>query len=172
MAYGAVLGQQPNLSPYANSVQLTTTGSSTYTLTLPNGTDVVSEVNEALGLDNKFTQMQIVSYVGTGTYGENNPNSLTFDFTPDFVIFLGRSADTSQSGLRPLSLTQNDFPVIDMSRTPNTYTMYCGPCSENGATRAYGKKSSDGKTLTWYNSVAIAQLNYSGYVYVALAIKV
>ena len=33
-----------------------------------------------------FTKIQTGSYVGTGTYGVDNPNSLTFDFVPKFVI--------------------------------------------------------------------------------------
>ena len=54
-----------------------------------------NETAEALGLpstavpDDAFKTIKRIefgSYVGTGTYGENSPNTLTFDFEPKLVI--------------------------------------------------------------------------------------
>ena len=41
---------------------------------------------EYLGKLGDKARVQVVSYVGTGTYGSSNPNSLTFDFVPKMVI--------------------------------------------------------------------------------------
>lgn len=38
------------------------------------------------------------SYVGTGTYGESNPNTLTFGFTPKLVIIVAGEAPLDQMG--------------------------------------------------------------------------
>lgn len=46
--------------------------STSYTFTHPNGTNI----------NNIFTQIETGNYIGNGTYGSNNPNSLTFEFTP------------------------------------------------------------------------------------------
>ena len=51
-------------------------------VTLANLVNVLSSDFSTLG----FTKIQTGSYVGTGTYGVDNPNSLTFDFMPKFVI--------------------------------------------------------------------------------------
>ena len=44
-----------------------------------------------------FTKIQTGSYVGTDTYGIDNPNSLTFDFVPKFVIVVPDLTDKGQS---------------------------------------------------------------------------
>ena len=38
-------------------------------------------------------KIQTGSYVGTGTYGASNPNSLTFPFTPKFVYIIKRNKE-------------------------------------------------------------------------------
>lgn len=55
---------------------------------IPAGTTI-----EYLGKLGNKAGVQVVSYVGTGTYGENNPNSLTFDFVPRFCVFTGDDVD-------------------------------------------------------------------------------
>lgn len=163
MAYGAILGQKPDLSAYENSVQLTTTGSSTYTLTLPDGTDVVSGVSEALGLPNTFTQMQIVSYVGTGTYGESNPCSITADFPIEIIIYLGRDSGTNiQDGF------VSTGPVMLNSRLTFDYKSNVG---FNGTSNTRGKKSLDSHTFYWFSTTSSTnQLSSSGYTYYFLCL--
>lgn len=51
---------------------------------IPAGTTI-----EYLGKLGDKAMVQVVSYVGTGTYGSSNPNSLTFDFVPKFCVFTG-----------------------------------------------------------------------------------
>lgn len=40
------------------------------------------------GSDSRVPIIYTTSYVGTGTYGQKNPNTLTFDFVPEMVIIL------------------------------------------------------------------------------------
>lgn len=97
--------------------------------------------------DNAVTAPKIAtgSYTGTGTYGESNPNSLTFDFVPKFVIIEGR-ATWCYGGV---------FWVMDTSTGASNHTC---PASLND------------KTLTWYSYEDDRQLNASGtkYNYVAI----
>lgn len=50
---------------------------------IPAGTTI-----EYLGKLGDKARVQVVSYVGTGTYGEDNPCSLTFDFAPRFFAIM------------------------------------------------------------------------------------
>ena len=89
------------------------------------------------------------SYIGTGTYGEEAPCSLTFDFVPKLVVVaLGQSY---QYGL--------------FWHTGNTI-------SNMGASAAYDKIiTQTGKTLSWYSSGrASYQLNETGITYHYLVI--
>lgn len=51
---------------------------------IPAGTTI-----EYLGKLGDKARVQVLSYIGTGTYGSSNPNSLTFDFVPKLVIITG-----------------------------------------------------------------------------------
>lgn len=98
-------------------------------------------------------KIEVGSYVGTGTYGSSNKNSLTFDFEPKAVIF----------------------------RSPNNPMMppvYIEGASAMGAFRAENTNYStvvqvsvSGKTISWYNATsAIYQGNNSGTTYHYIAI--
>ena len=88
------------------------------------------------------------SYVGTGTYGSSNPNSLTFSFVPKFLM-IARNNDTNYG----LLLNNNGF-YIRTSAT-SLYRLYV-TTSDN--------------TIYWYSTEGTAnQLNYSDtYYYVAI----
>ena len=93
------------------------------------------------------------SYVGTGTYGASNQNSLTFDFVPKLVLIMGVSSNGyvgrwvyGSSGMFI------DWTMGEISGTVNMVTL-------------------SNKTLTWYNtSYADRQMNSSDteYCYVAI----
>ena len=85
------------------------------------------------------------SYVGTGTYGKNNPNSITFDFEPKLVIL------------------QGDATVI-MIRGTSKATYY--------TTTSYSLTLTwSGNVLSWYNvESAGRQFNTSGDTYHWVAI--
>ena len=94
-----------------------------------------------------FSKIQTGSYVGTGTYGSDNPCSLTFDFIPKFIIFtnikndnvgcVNTVSDTSYIMLNPQILT-------------TAYVKGAGFGYE-GTRKPYGAKSEDGKTIYWWN---------------------
>ena len=111
---------------------------------------------EYLGVpfDNAVTAPAIAtgSYTGTGTYGSANPNSLTFDFEPKFIIFFG----------------EHDL------YSPNIFTMAASGKFARGmhGLNYNNNFSYSNGVLTWYtsNSNDYSQLNSSGKIYYYTAI--
>ena len=100
-------------------------------------------------------KIAIGSYVGTGTYGENARNSLTFNFEPKIVLI--SCASENRIGLLDV--------VVCMRGAGFAYT-------HRNNTNYYIRLVWSGNTLSWYDggSSAIYQLNESNvaYNYVAL----
>ena len=98
-------------------------------------------------------QIETGSYVGTGTHGEDNPNSLTFGFEPKMVFVIGGNR-------RALGAFSSSALSKGMS------------ISSFGAGIIGGLAVSwSGSTVTWYYSgSAASQLNEinSGYEYLAI----
>lgn len=89
------------------------------------------------------------SYTGTDTYGESNPNSLTFDFEPKIVIFM------------PVTTGFGAVMAPD-----SRYAKFIG--SESGS---YCRPTFNGTVLTWYSTKdKYYQLNSSGESYNYIAI--
>lgn len=129
---------------------------------IPAGTTI-----EYLGKLGDKARVQVVSYVGTGTYGSSNPNSLTFDFVPKVVMFLrGYKKGSTQFGHLTASHS-DDNKVVTPESLATTYTRFNGFGDSFGS---YAKKSEDGKTIFWYNEQASTQGNNTGYTYYFLAI--
>ena len=106
-------------------------------------------------------RIEVGSYVGTGTYGSSNPNSLTFGFEPKVFMF-----DTSYT-LHYGGLSRVIFDLLPTSE----YISYGYPFCSSGSDSGWAKKSTDGKTLFWYNSSDSSnQMNYSGKTYYYIAI--
>lgn len=109
--------------------------------------DGLSEVTSAMGSGGNTARISCGSYVGTGTYGAGNPNTLTFDF-------------------RPLLLIWGD-PVYDQYTTVVCMRGRDNQPGPNGRiTTIWGNNS-----VSWYhNSSAQEQANSSGvsYPYVAI----
>ena len=94
------------------------------------------------------------SYTGTGTYGQSNANSLTFDFTPKAVLICKQ--DMYNAGNAYM------FLVSGQSRTAQFNSTGGGDCS-------YCNWS--GNTVSWYSTYkAASQLNEDdvSYCYVAV----
>lgn len=108
------------------------------------------------------------SYVGTGKYGESNPNSITFSFAPKMVFMLKDKYELL-FGCKG-DATGNYRFFLPMYLMDTTYKGNQG--FTNGRNQTYyGKRSEDGKTLYWYHdSTATAQLNSSVCEYYYLAI--
>lgn len=110
-------------------------------------------------------RIQMGTYVGTGTYGSANPNSLTFDFAPKVVIIMATHptiflanqtevatwSDVSAGGGYGLAFTVNE----------NTVSWYM---NKNNSWHGSGSSSSG----TGGN--AVEQLNTAGIIYQYLAI--
>lgn len=95
------------------------------------------------------------SYVGTGDYnsgtgwGSSNPTSLTFDFAPKLLIIGWQ--ETLDSGFFTSNLgdTSNNYYSIYTGALTTQFKQYRGFGDPDSS---YAKKSSDGKTITWYST--------------------
>lgn len=112
-------------------------------------------------------KIDVGSYVGTGTYGSSNPNSLTFGFEPKILIVSKR---------KTLYIYNDTIePILVEFLTTEYESQPVGAYNASGV--VYMKKSSDGKTVSWYatskeyaSSVEALQNNVSGTTYYYIAI--
>lgn len=127
---------------------------------IPAGTTI-----EYLGKLGDKVRVQVLSYVGTGTYGSSNPNSLTFDFVPKVILFMYRFSNSFD----PNSAMYARF--VSVAALKATYKkVWFAQINSNG-NAGYMKISEDRKTVSWYNTYgAFYQNNESGTTYVFLAI--
>ena len=99
-----------------------------------------------------FVQIETGSYMGTGTHGQSNPNTLTFGFEPKLVI-IANTNDAFKMNIWYTGLLQGIYPYN--SPLYNQYTL-------------------SGTTLSWYNNngagSADDQLNFSNREYAYIAI--
>lgn len=104
--------------------------------------------------DKRTFPIQISDYWGTGTFGAENPNTLTFNFEPKLMIVL--SSDDA-----PIKLfAVNGLPFVNTFSGSSIHNNYCVTLLWNG------------RTVSWYNSGSRAdcQLNSSGIHYYCIAI--
>lgn len=113
--------------------------------TYPSG--IVNNVQyDALGKIGDRLQVQTGTYVGSGVYGEENQNSLTFNFVPKIVIVM-----------------QQDCATLG----DQAAFMYIGQPGRAGTERF----TLDNQTLSWYTSRSASdQCNDSNNVYYYVAI--
>lgn len=115
-----------------------------------------------LNLQAAMPKIATGSYVGTGTGGPNNPNTLEFDFTPQLVIII----------------IENDRPD---AQTPWTFVRpwkYCTAFHDGNASSntSYNHVTWLDKGVSWYsqyvngNPAPGGQLNTEGTTYHYLAI--
>lgn len=115
-------------------------------VTLANLAVALAEQASALG----FTKIQTGSYVGTGTYGVDNPNSLTFDFVPKFVIVTPDLAnDVTSQGYIGIFIYGVAFAQYYYSGTTT------GADNINLIVSGWGTN-----TLKWYNGDRLAGYKY------------
>lgn len=149
---GAISGSETRFCYYADRVARVTGQAA-----IPAGTTI-----EYLGKLGDKARVQVVSYVGTGTYGSSNPCSITSDFKIKIALFV---AAYHHGGANGVSFG-NVVMAGDVLTT--SYQPYMG---SGNSSNYYAKKSSDGKTFSWYQtSSATNQFNYSGAKYWVLAI--
>ena len=119
---------------------------------------------EYLGIpfDNAVTAPKIEtgSYVGTGTYGQANPNTLTFGFVPKLVIIGGRNYQNTYGST--IAIMDSAFFMAIAGKSSSL-----SPDSSS-----YEVVSITGNSMSWYtteNKVDY-QFNLSGSVYHYIAI--
>lgn len=113
------------------------------------------------------TKIVTGSYIGTGTYGEGNPNSITFDFTPILFWVVKYRVE----GTTYFSQEMSESPMIYTPILSENYTEGGEFYDDAAASRSYAKVADNGKTIIWYHKEnANKQLNSSGYAYYYLAI--
>ena len=152
------------------------------TTIVPLGEYVLTEANtppieagytfNSLGRLGNKSRIATGSYVGTGTYGSSNPNSLTFDFEPKMVKLYARMINDDYAAFHDNDEYKNIYMYPDILK--ETYVAKLGFCANN-ISSCFGKKSADGKTLYWYvdgtsSATASYQFNNSGQTYYWLAI--
>lgn len=113
-------------------------------------------------------KIQTGSYVGTGTYGADNPCSLTFDFEPK-VVFIQSSVRVLDSSVENGLLCT--IPIYRITYTNYlSYAYYLGYSTDSFK---YGYYNTSNKTLYWYvggNNYASTQMNYKDVNYQWVAI--
>ena len=94
-----------------------------------------------------FSKIQTGSYVGTGTYGSDNPCSLAFDFIPKFIIFTNIKNDDGEC---VNTVSDTSYIMLNPQILTTAYVQGAG-FGYKGTRRPYGAKSEDGKTIYWWN---------------------
>lgn len=122
-----------------------------------------------LGQIGGAARIETGSYVGTGTYGSSNPNSVTFGFKPKIIFWFLTPNVTNEYALDYTSfrnvITPIEFFTTEYKAYKKPYLYY------DNASSGYAKISEDGKTISWYHTYsADQQSNISGtkYYYVAI----
>lgn len=103
-----------------------------------------------MGMLGNKTIIETGSYVGTGTYGKANPQTLTFNFDVKFFVLQGHDRNTYQ--VARIAVKGSDL------------------FGSSSATNATGLVTWNGSTVSWYGDDAPGQGNKQGstYYYVAL----
>ncbi len=123
---------------------------------IPAGTTI-----EYLGKLGDKARVQVVSYVGTGRSGADNPNSLTFDFVPKLLLINGGNKSAYY-----ICLTL--FGTM-LTGTYEAYSFFDASGNMGYPDSSYARKN--GKNIQWYSlRNAYVQANGSGLKYTAIAI--
>ena len=109
-------------------------------------------------LDRAFggARIQTGSYIGTGTYGLSNPNSLSFDFNPAFLVVLPEKITSTG--------TTAGLYMLGGAKT----TSYTSGSNDSACDVTWGEK-----TVSWYsaagtNSAKFQHNNVEKYFWVAI----
>lgn len=111
----------------------------------------------ALGQVGEKTRIEAGSYVGTGTYDSNYPNSITLGFDAKIVIILPAVVNDTSSKATYYGLF---FPSLGKG--------LCQRC--NASSTSIINVSSSGGVISWHSNLVTVQLNQSGVTYNYVAI--
>lgn len=148
-----------NVTPFQSTDEFTMDGFNGKIAAVNSNVD--SEIASAL---TGFARIETGSYVGTGTYGADNPNTLTFGFVPKLVFIFGfyPTNDPHPNGYN------GTFDVTSLNEEYKKYGYLINDWS-NVSDSSHAKMS--GHTLSWYSSSSNnSQLNSNGahYSYIAI----
>ena len=120
---------------------------------------------------------ELISYVGTGGTGANNPTVITCSFAPKVLVLIGSGSASTFSNAFVNDDVKHCNTMLPAALMPTEYAMGYGLGYDNVNHQLYGKRSSDGKTISWYDDgshgvmpEAFAQCNHSDTTYYFLAI--
>lgn len=121
--------------------------------------------NEALALLAGCANMEIQSYVGTGTGGPGYPNTLTFAHEPKFVLIAGEDS---------LGSYNSAALVWAHMSTSGTFRRWDAGQSGTGFNYNHYTLTNSRKTITWYADASASaqmqvQLNMSDYTYTVIS---
>lgn len=139
-----------NVTPFQSTDEFTMAGFNGKISDINSGVD--TEITSALS---GFARIETGSYVGTGTSGESNPNTLTFGFKPKMLMVSSSAINTAGSNLITPMIWFDG--VMSAFASPSGYT--------NNFTM-------DGNTISWYSTSTYAkdQYNNNGETYYYIAI--
>lgn len=101
------------------------------------------------------------NYVGTGSHGQSNPNSLTFPFVPKLVFIY--AVNTSNS--------TRDQATFVFEAPFYTYLMTSSTSGNAVGNASFGASAQfNGNVMSWYGGNAVQQFNTNGTVYHFVAI--
>ena len=111
------------------------------------------------------------SMAGTNKNGASNPSSVTFDFAPKFVFFVYKRSNQLYFGGHTGGSIGASM-AVPMDCVTTDYKSICAPGMVGfSPDTTMTKKSSDGKTLYWYNTTnAVGQFNETGCTLFYIAI--
>lgn len=164
-----------NAAAAANSKMATDFSNASAILGVANGGTGVSSLAD---LENAFggAKIQTFSYSGTGKSGSSNPNSITFGFAPKCVMLLRyRESGHEYWYDIPTEIANNNTKgswIMLLENMTTTFKEDCGFGTNGYAAKTgyYGKKSADGKTISWYSAAGVEnQFNVSGNTYCGIA---
>lgn len=117
-----------------------------------NGVGLLDGILQVSANNTPYTKINIGNYLGTGKFGESNPNMLTFNFSPKILFIC------------PLSSSGSSYMCYAINGTKAVQTFFDGRVD-------YSNFSWNGKTVSWWNgSQAYYQLNNSSVKYIYIAI--
>lgn len=145
-----VSGVFPNYA-YRTSFILPHTFSATYFVD-PSGTihaeqeyTVAGDFSDLLGNTIPVPKIEMGSYVGTGTYGVNNPNTLTFSFEPKILVVSGQINDSEWA--IGLFFKGSNYYASLITSTSNGNIFF----------RTQNVAVFSGKTVSWYLNMSLSQ---------------
>lgn len=115
-------------------------------------TTLTEKIDSLTALVGEKAEIQWGSYLGTGTYGESNPTSITFRFIPRFVFVIPENFRSAESAYFLVRWVYGLNSIV--WHYPDGVTSY----------------TLDGNTLNWVSDSATSQYNEQNHKYYYIGI--